>query len=74
MKQYMDSMVASLRDELLNENKSIIESQIDTTREINESLQALYGTINETKENINRDLETTQSLISENVKSTLLVI
>lgn len=64
VKQYIESMISGLREELLNENKSIIESQIDTTREINESLQALYGTISDTKEGMHKDLETTQSLIS----------
>ena len=62
--------MSSLREELLAENKSLIESQTDTTREVNESLQALYAAISETKESVGRDLETTQSLISENVKST----
>ena len=68
-KQYVDSLVSSLREELLAENKSLIESQTDTTREVNESLQALCAAISETKESVGRDLETTQSLISENVKS-----
>ena len=66
----MNALVSSLREELLAENKSLIESQTDTTREVNESLQALYAAISETKESVGRDLETTQSLISENVKST----
>ena len=66
----MDSLVSTLREELMAENKSLIESQTDTTREVNESLQALYAAISETKESVGRDLETTQSLISENVKST----
>ena len=49
LREYINSQILQIKEEFVSENKSMVESHVETTREVNESLQSLYELVSQQK-------------------------
>ncbi|EAR91638.1 hypothetical protein TTHERM_00393070 (macronuclear) [Tetrahymena thermophila SB210] len=68
-KAYLEQKMNLFKDEIRNEEKSIVEGEQRFIKQMHDSIQAIHSIIKFTKEELEANLASTQTLFSENVKN-----
>ena len=68
IKEYVQEQVNLVKQEMMEEQRSLVSTEVKLTREMKQSLESLYAMIGQIKTSFGEELTETQELTSNNIK------